>query len=99
MLLEEEMRRTIAFGQWKAEWWGKQAARRSNIEVGLAEGLRAYAAEHEFLENSLADKFENRWCDVRGRAQVVLASLAGDDLPESFPDIHIDVELEEDCED
>lgn len=99
MLLEEEMRRTIVFGRWKAEWWGKQAPCRSNIEAGLAEGLHAYAAEHEYLENALADRLENKWRDVRDRAKVVLEALASHELPESFPDIHIDIELDDGRED
>jgi hypothetical protein len=99
MLLEEEMRRVIAFGRWKARWWSEQVARRSNIEDGLVEGLRAYAMEHVFLEDALCDKLENKWRDMRTRAKAVLASLAEDQLPEPFSDIHIDVELDEDRDD
>lgn len=98
MLLEEEMRRVIAFGHWRANWWSEQDARRSNIEEGLAEGLHAYATEHAYLENALCDKLENQWRTVRARAKGVLASLAADQLPELSSDI-IDIELDEDHDD
>ena len=99
MLLEEEMRRVIAFGRWKARWWGEQVARRSNIEDPLTEGLRAYAIEHLFLENALCDKLENKWHDMRARAKAVLASLIFDQLPEPFLNIHVDIEVDDDRDD
>jgi hypothetical protein len=60
----------------------------------LAEGLRAYAAEHTVLENMLCNKLKKKWLDVQGRAKAVLASLTTCQLPESFTDTSIDVELE-----
>lgn len=97
MLLEEEMRRVIAFGRWKAIWWSQQGECRSGLDDTLAEGLRAYASEHEYLEDALADKLEAKWRDVRARAQSVLAQLAdGKAVINLPPSIDIEVELDED---
>ena len=100
MLHEEEMRRVIAFGRWKAAWWSEQKERRPDLDDALAEGLRAYAAEHEHLENALADKLEAKWCGVRARAQSVLTQLAdGTAIAEVLPSIDIEIELDEDNDD
>lgn len=100
MLLEEEMRRVIAYGRWKAAWWSQQGERRPGLDDALTEALRAYAAEHEYLENSLADKVEAKWHDVRARAQSVLAQLAdGGAVTDLSPTVDIEVELDEDDDD
>jgi hypothetical protein len=41
-LLQEEMRRVLAFFSWKADWWASQLGLRGSIEEGLSEGLDAY---------------------------------------------------------
>ncbi|KAJ7694095.1 hypothetical protein B0H17DRAFT_931964, partial [Mycena rosella] len=45
ILLEEEMRRTLVFCTWKANWWLKRAAPRTDVSPELAEGLQTYALE------------------------------------------------------
>jgi hypothetical protein len=97
MLLEEEMRRVIAFGYWKADWWRKQADRRSNAEEALFEGLQAYAAEHVHLELAFVEKVQEQWRDVRERAKLIIAELAGgtlSDHPSTV--INVEIELDED---
>lgn len=94
MLVEEEMRRVIVFGHWKANWWHQQADRRSDVEDALSEGLRAYAAEHAHLERAFTEKVEKQWNDVRKRAQSVLAYLEGGARSDDPPSTVIDVEVE-----
>jgi hypothetical protein len=98
MLLEEEMRRVIVFGRWKADWWREQVDRRSDVERALSEGLQAYAMEHAHLELAFAEKLERGWHDVRERAKLVLADLASgarsDEPPPTI--INIEVELDDD---
>ncbi|KAJ8092812.1 hypothetical protein PM082_023641 [Marasmius tenuissimus] len=49
-LLEEEMRRLIQFCFKQSGWWREQIGRRTEVPVYLAEGLTAYAKEHEEVE-------------------------------------------------
>ena len=44
-LLLEEMRRVIAFFEWKAGWWVLQRNRRTGIDARLRRGLRVYAVK------------------------------------------------------
>jgi hypothetical protein len=101
MLLKEEMRRTIAYGYWKADWWHRQAELRSQLDPvlggadsSLAEGLRAYAAEHTHLELSLVEKLENKFRDIRERARTVLADLGSGTVTESTTQTAVYVDLE-----
>lgn len=103
MLLEEEMRRTIAYGHWKADWWHRRGELRSQLDpvLGgadsfLAEGLRAYAAEHTHLELSLVKKLEDKFRDIRERATTVLADLSSGTVTESTTQtvVYVDLELE-----
>jgi hypothetical protein len=105
MLLEEEMRRAIAYSGWKADWWQRQAELRSQLDpilggadACLAEGLRAYAAEHTHLELSLVSQLDNKFRDIRERARAVLADLDSGSITELTAQtaIHVELELEMD---
>jgi hypothetical protein len=98
LLVEEEMRRVIAFGGWKADWWKTQITRRHGIEDGLSEGLRAYAAEHEALEREFAYALEAKWYNIRRHAQSVLADFANGITPNYTPTAEINVEIELDMD-
>jgi hypothetical protein len=65
-LLKEEMRRVLAYFDYKAAWWVERGDG-ENREVGpeLAEGLRAYAEDQAQLQRSLACKFETKWEVIR----------------------------------
>jgi hypothetical protein len=61
LLLREEMRRVIAFLQWKASWWRKRENTRVGIGEDLTEALRSYAREQADLQTKLADRFCTIW--------------------------------------
>ena len=103
MFLEEEMRRAIAYGHQKADWWQCHAELRSRLDpvLGgadscLAEGLRGYAAEHAHLELSLASQLEDKFRDIRERARTVLADLDNGTVTKSTSQtaVYVDLELE-----
>ena len=105
MLLEEEMRRAIAYGRWKADWWQRQAELRSHLDpilggadACLAEGLHAYATEHTHLELSLVIQLENKFRDIRDRARIVLADLNSGSVTELTAQTAIYVDLDLDLE-
>ena len=44
-LVTEEMRRVLAFLEWKAAWWDRQGEAQLNISRDILEGVHAYAAK------------------------------------------------------
>jgi hypothetical protein len=65
-LLKEEMRRVLAYFEYKAAWWverGDAEGRETTPE--LAEGLRAYAEDQAQLQRDLGSKFAAKWEALR----------------------------------
>ncbi|KAH8111697.1 hypothetical protein DFH11DRAFT_1512691 [Phellopilus nigrolimitatus] len=61
-LIVEEMRRTLAYCDWKAAWWREQATVRIVSEVpALASGLQAYAEKQAVTWEGLATSFAAKW--------------------------------------
>lgn len=64
-LLLEEMRRTLAFFEWRAGWWRDQGLRRSHTaEVDICHGLQAYAEKQADLLEQLAHKYAKYWLPI-----------------------------------
>jgi hypothetical protein len=65
LLLKEEMRRVIAFLEWKTTWWMDRQTMRGGVsdEVSrdLQEGLTAYAQGQADLQKSLREHFCTLW--------------------------------------
>ncbi|KAF4588993.1 hypothetical protein EYR40_010549 [Pleurotus pulmonarius] len=58
-LVQEEMRRSLIFLAWKADWWCEQATRRGNIPPAVSSGLSAYALKQaSFLRALLQDSVD-----------------------------------------
>ncbi len=53
-LIQEEMRRTVAYLEWKAGWWRRQATHRSVEDASFLQGLRACAERQAYLLDRLA---------------------------------------------
>ena len=61
-MLKEEMRRTIAFLDWKSKWWMDcQGARTDVTSKELREGLHAYAEVQADLQKMLKAEFHAIW--------------------------------------
>ncbi|KAK7005420.1 CxC2 domain-containing protein [Favolaschia claudopus] len=74
VLVEEEMRRTIEYGNWSAgQWAGRAGARGSNVEVELLEGLNAYALEQEKRELRTCTELTTKWAGIREKGRAFLA--------------------------
>jgi len=65
-LVAEEMRRVLAFLEWKASWWDRQGEAQLNVSRDILEGTRAYAAKQAHINRALAVSFEVRWGAERG---------------------------------
>lgn len=63
-LLVEEMRRVVAFFEWKALWWKKQAGRRQGLAADMREGVTAYSAQQAALYTALKDRCKELWVNV-----------------------------------
>jgi hypothetical protein len=61
-LVKEEMRRVLAFLEWKARGWTKEGRRERDIRrPDIADGIRAYAAKQASINCALAHSFELCW--------------------------------------
>lgn len=60
MILEEEMRRTLVFMEWKATWWEAHADV-PQFTGAHAGGVSAYAHEQAFVWRSLKGVFQTQW--------------------------------------
>ncbi|KAK7021774.1 hypothetical protein VNI00_017285 [Paramarasmius palmivorus] len=100
-LVNEEMRRAVAFCRWKSQWWQQQLERRTGIESCLIEGLHAYSLEHARTETARAELWEEKWAPLQKRVEIILTCL---DDPEadleaklsSVGSLEVEIELETD---
>ncbi|TDL25097.1 hypothetical protein BD410DRAFT_717811, partial [Rickenella mellea] len=60
ILVTEEMRRTLAFLEWRAKWWESQVDSRMET-VDVKSGLRAYAMKQAAVQRDLAKRFARLW--------------------------------------
>jgi hypothetical protein len=91
MLLKEEMRRVVAFLDWKLRWWQEREEKRKGVDSALLEGLRAYATKQGVLQECLSDDFVRTWRSMKSDTQL---------LPDSHNDGGLDPdEDDEDDED
>jgi hypothetical protein len=71
--LKEEMRRVLAFLEYKVRWWeeraggnfGEGSVREGGMTESHSEGVRAYAIGQGRLLHDLAKKFDRMWDAVR----------------------------------
>lgn len=61
LLTVEQMRRVIAFLDWKAGWWIQRASIHTDTSSALHSGLRAYAHNQAFVCQDLARSFARKW--------------------------------------
>jgi hypothetical protein len=69
LLVMEEMRRVIAYGEWKAQWWINCLQAPPLVLTPLTEGLNAYAREQYIFEVQFQEKLEDAWKDIQQRAR------------------------------
>ena len=81
VLLNEEMRRTLEFCSWKANWWETQITQRESSlqpDDPLAGGLKAYAHQQAAFEREIARKWAFKWRGTRNRAIPIVSAVMGD---------------------
>ncbi|KAF7795849.1 hypothetical protein EIP86_007016 [Pleurotus ostreatoroseus] len=60
-LLPEEVRRSIAFLEWKAGQWDQRALCRQDVDPALQAGLQSYAAKQAAISHGLSARFSTSW--------------------------------------
>ncbi|KDR76587.1 hypothetical protein GALMADRAFT_67342 [Galerina marginata CBS 339.88] len=64
LILQEEMRRVLAFFEWKASWWLEQGNRRRNLESSVESGLIAYAHKQANICLRMAARCAIDWLPI-----------------------------------
>ncbi|KAF8057953.1 hypothetical protein FPV67DRAFT_1676638 [Lyophyllum atratum] len=103
LLLREEMRRALAFLQWKGGWWRGRTTPRDALSKELAEGIQAYALSQATLHESMALSFRHAFRapleEGEGELQQGLASVLAGSTGGAAEDEGEDDEDDEDDED
>ncbi|KAF9784809.1 hypothetical protein BJ322DRAFT_1021482 [Thelephora terrestris] len=61
-LLQEEMRRVVAFLEWKSMWWGgKVGSRFGSVTADLQHGINGYARKQASTHHELAVSLAKQW--------------------------------------
>ncbi len=78
-LLQEEMRRTVVYLEWRARWWRNQISRRVTDDAVLAQGLHAYAKRQAYQMDMLAASCVKKWVPLlkEGGADISWAAKYG----------------------
>ncbi|KAH6893986.1 hypothetical protein BKA70DRAFT_1320196 [Coprinopsis sp. MPI-PUGE-AT-0042] len=61
LLIQEEMRRVVAYLGWKAQWWQSHAELPPFKPVDIAHGVRAYALKQARMSNLLSQRCQETW--------------------------------------
>ena len=61
LLVQEEMRRAIAYLKWKADWWRERCALRSDTDVTILSGVSGYAHKQAAICSRMAEKCAVHW--------------------------------------
>jgi hypothetical protein len=69
LLIQEEMRRTIAFCEYKAEQWTEHVTARPGLQLDILDGVRAYAHYQAAIQRNRAASFHILFSSALGSAE------------------------------
>jgi hypothetical protein len=64
LIIQEEMRRVLAYFEWRSTWWLEQANRRTSLESSVQSGVVAYAHKQSTLCLRMAARCAAHWLPV-----------------------------------
>lgn len=64
MLLQEEMRRVMAYHSWHADWWEMLAFMKTDLPAPVQAGSIAYAFWQAAIRRLLCDDCQRQWQNV-----------------------------------
>jgi len=71
LILQEEMRRVLAFFEWRSVWWLEQANKRQTLEPLVQSGVVAYAHKQSILCLGMAVRCATFWLPVMEKHRIV----------------------------
>jgi hypothetical protein len=71
MIIQEEMRRVLAFFEWRSAWWLEQANRRLIVEPSVRSGVVAYAHKQSTLCLRMATRCAVYWLPVMKKHGII----------------------------
>jgi hypothetical protein len=60
-IIQEEMRRTIVYYEWKQQWWLEKNPQQTNIEDTIQHGITAYSEKQAHYCKCMAESFAIAW--------------------------------------
>lgn len=60
-LVKEEMRRALAYLEWKAGWWEEKENGQTGVSGDMLEAIMSFAKSQAQIQTSLADHFRRLW--------------------------------------
>ena len=70
MIVQEEMRRVLAWFEWKATWWEAQATQRGNGNDDILHGVSAYAFKQAAITLHIAARCAADWLPELAKAGI-----------------------------
>ena len=65
LIVQEEIRRVLAFFAWKSSWWVDSASRRIvDDDPALVDGIHAYAYKQAAIQTRMAERCASHWLPV-----------------------------------
>ena len=64
LIIQEEMRRVLAFFEWKSGWWLSQVNRRGGLQPSIQSGVAAYAQKQANICLQMADRCATYWLPI-----------------------------------
>ena len=71
LIIQEEMRRVLAFFEWRSTWWLYQANLRSHVEPSIRSGIVAYAHKQSSLCLKMAARCAGSWLPVMKKHGII----------------------------
>ena len=71
LIIQEEMRRVLAYFEWRSSWWLEQAKRRTGLESSIQSGVVAYAHKQSSLCLRMAARCAEHWLPVMKKHGIV----------------------------
>lgn len=99
LLVQEEMRRVIAYHEWRAGWWRERSTLRTNGDPSILSGLSGYAHKQAALCTRMAERCALYWLrDLKEKGIMPSWATGYEDMLSQLPHRHAATQLDDECE-
>ena len=100
LLVQEEMRRVIAYHEWRAGWWRERSSLRTNEDPSISSGLSGYAHKQATICIRMAEQCAMYWFrDLKKRGITPSWATAYESLLSRLPHHRAAIQIDGECED